>query len=228
MKKLLFITPVILASQLAYGTQLYLGNSGSNLNGTIPAADTGYYYKCTNSVPFSCQSSSILINYSSKTGGAGTSSNPYILTGCSFVSCACSYLGYLSGTTCVECSNGLRANSENAPHTNSGSSACQYCPSHKLKISKGVAPGVYINSCEDCPANATCDGSTTLSCNKGYYGSTSCTRCPSDSRFMYQGYATYGTTSSSGKTAVTDCFIPSGTYYDNTGTFTITSNCPYK
>lgn len=75
----------------------------------------------------------------------------------------------------------------------------------------------------------------TYNCSKGYYGlgffSSSCTQCPQWSGVYTNSAKTTlarGTTSKSGATAITDCYIAAGTYYDATGTFKISSNCQYK
>lgn len=75
----------------------------------------------------------------------------------------------------------------------------------------------------------------TYSCRNGQYGTTSdgttgCNSCP-DAIDIYtdaerrnlahsdsDDYAKY----------ITDCYIPTGTYYDATGTFRLTRNCSYK
>lgn len=231
MKKLLLIAPIALASQLAYGAQLYLGNasgtSGGNLNGTIPSPGLGKFYKCTNSVPFSCQSDAILISYTSQTGGSGTSVSPYILTDCSFVSCACGHKLYLSGTSCVACPNNTLVKDDTSYYHTSGASACQYCSGNKLKLLP--APNVVL--CIDCPGHATCDGGTTVICDMNYYGTSSCTKCPVPTD-MFQDEALKipaSTTSNSGSTVITDCAVSQqNNLHDATGTFDLKSGCSYK
>ncbi|MCM1294695.1 MAG: hypothetical protein NC311_03980 [Muribaculaceae bacterium] len=61
-------------------------------------------------------------------------------------------------------------------------------------------------------------------CPQGSYVNTSgtgCAACPS-----YGGAS--GTTSGTGAISITECYIPSGTYSDSTGTYKITENCYYK
>lgn len=69
-------------------------------------------------------------------------------------------------------------------------------------------------------AYATCE----YQCNKGYYGSgQSCTRCPSSSSSIV-----YGTTAANGATAITECYLPSGTIFsDGTGSGTYAGDCYY-
>lgn len=73
----------------------------------------------------------------------------------------------------------------------------------------------------------TCNKSTEYRCARGYYGSsmngtTGCSRCPASG-------GAYGTTASAGSTAITACYIPSGTSFsDTTGSGTYTGNCYYK
>ncbi|MCM1294313.1 MAG: hypothetical protein NC311_02010 [Muribaculaceae bacterium] len=83
--------------------------------------------------------------------------------------------------------------------------------------------------------NTDCVASTKYRCAAGYYGSSTngtsgCTRCPN-----WTGVYTNSTktilargNSSAGATSITGCYISAGTYYDTTGTFKITSTCPYK
>ncbi len=214
MKKLYLLLALGMLPSVSSATDLYLGNTGSNLNNTIPGANSDYY-KCQNSVPFSCQSTYIKISYGSRTGGSGTPQSPYILSSCSFVSCACSEKEYLSGKTCVSCSNGAKALDHMGVHTNT---SCQYCFDNEIMY-KPVADVVM---CYPCPANATCNGTTSVVCAKGYYGTSGCTKCPS-----YGGAP--GTTKSAGSTSVTKCYIPSGTTFsDPTGSGKFTADCYYK
>lgn len=193
---------LLISPTFANGGTLFLGNVGSNLSSTLPIAGGSSYYKCTNSVSFSCQSDALKISYSSRTGGNGTSGSPYILTGCSFVSCACSHTSYLvGGKTCVLCPDNSMAGLVGSYHTET---SCSYCSPSSLRTASG---------CVSCPAHATCNGTTTLTCDKGYYksGDAACTRCPQvgpDARET-------GTTKSSGATAKTECYIPSGTQFND-------------
>lgn len=85
-------------------------------------------------------------------------------------------------------------------------------------------PTSTTSGCNACPSNATCSaGSTTFSCNKGYYkNGTICTACPTSG-----GIA--GTTSAAGATSITSCYLPSGaSFSDSTGSGTYTGNCYYK
>lgn len=74
----------------------------------------------------------------------------------------------------------------------------------------------------------TCKTTTSARCQKGYYGTATlnasntscsgCTPCPAS-----------GTTAETGATAITECYIPSGTTSsDTTGAFKYTENCYYK
>lgn len=230
MKKLLLIAPIALVSQLSYAATMQLGGvSSGNTTQTMKAHANQYYYKCSNSVTISCSGyAGIQLTYTGQSGGSGTSLSPYVLTGCSNIICMCDRNSYKSSSGCKECENDLWATPDTSTlHTNT---SCEYCATDKLKISKSVAPGVYITACDTCPSNATCDGTTTFKCNVGYYGTATCERCPYDMNFMDVNShgPTFGTTASIGKTAITDCYIPSGNeYYDNTGNFKLTSNCSY-
>lgn len=223
MKKLCLFLGLMLAPIHGYAAQLYLGNSTSNLNAVTPGGNDGKYYKCQNSVTYSCQSNAILINYTSQVSGSGTSASPYILSGCSFVGCACSNKTYLSGTTCIECKdNAWAAPNSGDLHRNT---SCQYCPSHMLK--KAPAPGVVV--CLDCPVASsigTCDGSNTVKCIKGFWGSTSCSQCPPA---QYQScMGSFGTTDAAGAQNITDCYIAAnGSFCDEIGQGVFTDKCSY-
>lgn len=74
--------------------------------------------------------------------------------------------------------------------------------------------------CTKCPDNAICAGGngSGFACAKGYYknGST-CSQCPPS-----------GTTTGTGATAITDCYLPSGTTFsESTGSGTYTADCKY-
>lgn len=85
-------------------------------------------------------------------------------------------------------------------------------------------------------STSVCSTSTIYRCATGYYGnpttaSSGCSRCPSWSGVFGESslHATiYGTTAAPGQTSTTGCYIPTGTYYDATGTFKLTSKCQYK
>ena len=76
-------------------------------------------------------------------------------------------------------------------------------------------------------AYAECLSKTSYKCAVGYYGTPTignqkCTRCPSSGGIV-------GTTAASGSTAITDCYLPSGSSdSDSTGSFTYTTNCYYR
>ncbi len=214
MKKLCLLVALGVLPDVVCAAELYLGNSGSNLNNTIPGMNADYY-KCQNSVPFSCQSSYIKISYGSRTGGSGTSQSPYILSSCSFISCACSEKEYLSGKTCVACSNDAKGLDHYGAHTNT---SCQYCFDNEIMYK----PVADVIMCYPCPANATCNGTTSVKCAKGYYGTSSCTKCPNSG-------GTSGTTKADGAKTITECYIPSGgSFCDATGCGVFTSDCYYK
>ena len=71
-------------------------------------------------------------------------------------------------------------------------------------------------------ATCVCTKRTQYRCAAGYYGTSSngtsgCTRCPSNG------------SSTAGATAITSCYLPSGTTgSDSTGSYTYTSNCYYS
>lgn len=76
----------------------------------------------------------------------------------------------------------------------------------------------YQIRCKKTVLKASCE----YQCKQGYYGSEqSCTRCPSSG-------GVYGTTALAGATAITECYLPSGTAFsDTTGSGTYTDKCYY-
>ncbi|MBQ8474011.1 MAG: hypothetical protein IJ500_04100 [Alphaproteobacteria bacterium] len=103
----------------------------------------------------------------------------------------------------------------------------------------GTATGANNEGCTACTsaptgAQYTTENSCAWECSSGYYsnGSTStCTRCPNSSTLGWLNSEltsyTYGTTATSGATAITECYLKPGTFYDSTGTFELTGNCSY-
>jgi len=84
-------------------------------------------------------------------------------------------------------------------------------------------------------ATSVCSTSTIYRCETGYYGnppsaSYGCNRCPLwEDAFTEPGLrgTRYGTTDGPGATDASECYIPTGTYFDSTGTFKLTNNCNY-
>lgn len=72
-------------------------------------------------------------------------------------------------------------------------------------------------------------------CETGYYGKptdakSGCSQCPTWSGVYTNSALTTSArgTSYAGATAITECYVASGTYYDATGTFKISGKCEYK
>lgn len=90
----------------------------------------------------------------------------------------------------------------------------------KTKTKKQMCSSSYV-------ASVSCTTNTTYKCARGYYGSPTefnkkCTRCPSSDGI-------YGTTTSSGATKITDCYLPAqSTATDASGSYTYTSDCYYS
>lgn len=106
----------------------------------------------------------------------------------------------------------------------------------------GTATGANNAGCTACtgkPNNATytTNNSCAWKCNDLYYRNatrTSCIQCPQSSEGgiyvnSYLNATCPGITSDTAATSITDCYIPSGTYYDSTGTFAIATGnkCSY-
>ena len=102
--------------------------------------------------------------------------------------------------------------------------SCSSCTSYKCDSGYYGTATSASSGCTKCPLNATCAGgnNSTFVCDKGYYNNgTGCTRCPASGGI-------YGTTANTGATAITECYIPSGSAFsDSTGNGTYTDNCYY-
>lgn len=110
------------------------------------------------------------------------------------------------------------------------SSICNCAGTTQTTLSGGViriTTTKRTTQCVNNVATASCSSNNTYKCAQGYYGSPTefnktCTRCPTSG-----GIA--GTTSGSGATSITECYIESGsTGSDSTGSFTYTGNCYYS
>lgn len=142
----------------------------------------------------------------------------------------------LIGPDCMEdtkittdITNGQRVRTNCAyvsPNCTNNCRCCTESPMYRCSCNSGYyvkGQGEATCSCVKCPvANSTCSSDSYFTCNKGYYkNGNTCSRCPSSG-------GVYGTTSSSGATSITECYIPSGTSgSDASGNFTYTGNCYY-
>lgn len=113
---------------------------------------------------------------------------------------------------------------------------CSNCESDTDWSDVGTGYQKIVSRWCDCDSGSTaaCATSTSYRCATGYYGSSSngtsgCSPCPTW-REIYASPDLTGVprgTSLAGATAITGCYIAPGTYYDETGAFKISSNCPY-
>lgn len=115
-------------------------------------------------------------------------------------------------TTCPSYSNGL--------------ATCECVKKYSYECTSGYYGTAISESagCTKCPSNATCAGGnrSTFVCAKGYYkNGSACTACPS-----LNGVA--GTTTSTGATSITSCYIRSGSSFsDVSGSWRYSDNCYY-
>ncbi|MDE6478190.1 MAG: hypothetical protein K2L94_02990 [Alphaproteobacteria bacterium] len=101
------------------------------------------------------------------------------------------------------------------------------CTSDKLVCKDGFYYYTRTGQCATCPSNATCTDGMTFACSAGYYRASTaaiaCTQCPYDSMT-----SRYGTTASTGSTAVSQCYIPESVgFSDDTGEWEYTNKCVY-
>lgn len=190
---------------------------GTSISGVFPGANDGKHYQCSGGVSGNWQSCDgkygyIKIRYNSISGSSGTPISPFILSSCSFVSCACDRDTYYTSNGCSSCPTGSMGGTyEQQYHTNT---SCSNCQSGYFK---------YNGSCTKCPTNASCSTGS-VQCNKGYYKASalSCAQCPST------GTSAYATTSGPGATSSAACYVPAKTsFIDGTGNGTHTGDSYY-
>lgn len=119
----------------------------------------------------------------------------------------------------------------------SNKETCESCPAHAncdTKTDFTCNDGYYKNDnkCESCPKNASsCTSATDFTCKADYYKDGSqCTKCPpSDDVFTDEAKTTKAQyTSNTGAKSKTDCYLKSGTYYNEKGTFTLSNQCNWE
>lgn len=115
---------------------------------------------------------------------------------------------------------------------------CSNCNSESW-ANYGTGYQRYISRTCDCGgSSAICQTSYYYSCAAGYWGTSSngtsgCSPCPPASDIYTNSARTTKAqgTSTDDATDITDCYIAPGTYYDTTGTFTLSklsNKCSYK
>ncbi|MCM1294145.1 MAG: hypothetical protein NC311_01115 [Muribaculaceae bacterium] len=111
--------------------------------------------------------------------------------------------------------------------------SCSNCTSDTSWSAYGT--GYQRITYRTCACNGTCNTSYSYRCAAGYYGSSTngtsgCTQCPTWTGVYTTSAKTtlVRGTSAAGATAITGCYISTGTDYDVTGTFKLTDVCPYK
>lgn len=133
---------------------------------------------------------------------------------------------YCSGTT-LRCATGYFLYNSNCVSCPSNSNTYTTCSGSTLTCANNYFR--QGSTCVSCPSNSECSG-TTFSCNKGYYYSSveGCSRCPAfDNAYTNSSLTSpaYGTTANKGSTKLSDCYLPSGTYYDASGAFYMSNDC---
>ena len=99
--------------------------------------------------------------------------------------------------------------------SSNGDSVANVCTATKCKA------GAYLNGkvCTACPAG-------TYNPSAGATSSSACKTCPTPTD-VYTDAARTVQAQATSDTGGTYCYLPPGTYYDETGSFTVSSNCPY-
>lgn len=114
----------------------------------------------------------------------------------------------------------------NCPSHSYGLATCECVKEYSYKCTSGYYGTATSESagCTKCPSNATCAGGnlSTFVCAKGYYkNGSACTACPS-----LNGVA--GTTTSTGATSITSCYIrSSSSFSDVSGSWRYSDDCYY-
>lgn len=205
---------------------VYVGNEGANTAGyksissgaTFHLAEGGNYGKCTNAWSYTCKGSGVLMEYSSQSGGSGTQTNPYVYSGCSFVSCACQHDQFLSGINCVDCddqsgrSGTVAVTTEGEYHTET---TCDLCMSDKLRIT----PAQGVINCLDCPANSNgCNGTGNFSCRANFY----------KNQYQCIGCEMYATSPSGSTNHTQCCYAETVSLTDDYGSYYYKGGCCYS
>lgn len=232
--KILLISIFALCVTNAYCADIIIGGSQYTYtaNSVYPIADSkaegGQYLKCTNNITgVSCNSAGVKISYSAKTGGSGANErDPFVLTNCTFVSCACDSGTYLSGNTCKSCDNDKLATDPKSGRNFHTNTSCNYCGlgAEMRSVAQNVTACV-------CTTGAWCQkDNEELMCQRGYYvDGTKCTACPCVTVPSGGGSTqNCGTTASQGANKKTDCFLsPYSPFSDDTGSGQYTGTCYY-
>lgn len=151
------------------------------------------------------------------------------------------------GTSVIPCPDECQSTITWSNTTNNRQARCIYATGtceYRCKANYYNTGTTTNVTCATCPAYATCpvgsglnDGEYLPVCSRGRYGhlqyiifqgnTYSCPACPSIE--TADGATVTGTTASTGATDITECYLQPGFSYRNeTGTFTVTSNCYYK
>lgn len=140
-----------------------------------------------------------------------------------------------ANANCCDGQSGCSGFTCNEGYEQDGDHCVAKCPDNSTRNNAGNCicdTGYYGNSakCKSCPENATCAGGTDFKCNADFYKNNSqCEKCPTrDDVFtdLEKNKAQYK--SNADATSITDCYLPSGTYYNDKGKFTLSNMCPYK
>lgn len=153
----------------------------------------------------------------------------------------CTCLGPYGGSSWVDFDCGCVADYEclNGYCNNGTCIACKTCSNCETTnwATYLVEPytGYQSRTVKSCSCRGTCSSKTEYRCAAGYYGTstngrTGCTQCPEWTNVYTTSARSTKVrgTSNAGATAITECFVATGTYYDVSGTFKISSNCTYK
>lgn len=113
--------------------------------------------------------------------------------------------------------------------------ACKTCSNCTSTSWAALRTGYQSRTVKTCSCRGTCSSYTEYRCAAGYYGTSTngtsgCTQCPEWTNVYTTSARSTKVrgTSNAGATAMTECFVAPGTYYDVSGTLKISSNCPYK
>lgn len=135
--------------------------------------------------------------------------------------------------TCNSCTSGTRTLHNSGVSCDGGNEityySCDICTTTEwTAASTGYQSRKYCASSSD-------TGTVEYRCASGYYGTSSngtsgCTQCPEATNIYTNSARTTRArgTSAAGTTSSANCYLPQGTYYDASGTFTISNtSCKY-
>lgn len=147
---------------------------------------------------------------------------------------------YYAVVDCMACANFYAYGYSDAVCPNIRYQGCSSCDCKKIcgggwkpTNTAGYEVDIYTYSCDCFTGKCTRKEGNSYRCAAGYYGEPSsegsgCASCPYAKFYKNSARNILASgTSNAGSKSITSCYVAKGTYYDDTGTFTLDSVCSY-